>query len=514
MCRKAQHFLDLFLRHWGVATPLRLIADQAFSRAAGAPLVDGNTVELLRDAQENYPAWLEAINSAQRWVHFESYIVHDDQCGREFSQALRTAATRGVKVRLVYDWVGAITATTWMFWERLRRAGVEVRAFNQPRLDSPLGWMSRDHRKMLGVDGRVGFVTGLCVGDMWYGRERCKGADPWRDTGVAVRGPAVADIERAFADVWAATGKPLPEDEVPAPASIAPAGMIPLRVIATQPATAGIFRLDQLVAAMARERLWITDAYFIGASPYTQALTAAAADGVDVRLLLPGSGSDLPIVQKMTRAGYRQLLAAGVRIFEWNGTMLHAKTAVADGRWARVGSSNLNIQSWLGNWELDVAIEDEGFAREMEEMFLHDLENSTEVVANEHNLAAAAAPAGVVALSARARHFGWAPRRRTGRTRRAAAAGAIRIGRTFGAALTARRALGAVEAGSLVWGVILFAALGVVGLKWPKGLAYPFGVFFLWIAVSWAMQAIKLLRHRRRAVVRAKTADTQRESAA
>ena len=115
-----------------MASPLRLLADQAFSRAAGAPLVEGNHVELLCDAEENYPAWLDAINSARRWVHFESYIIHDDETGREFAAAMTAAATRGVRVRIVYDWLGALTATTWMFWERLRRAGAEVRPFNQP----------------------------------------------------------------------------------------------------------------------------------------------------------------------------------------------------------------------------------------------------------------------------------------------------------------------------------------------------------------------------------------------
>jgi cardiolipin synthase A/B len=492
-----------------VASPLRLVADQAFSRAAGAPLSEGNKVQLLRDAEENYPAWLEAIHSAKHWIHFESYIIHDDECGREFAAALIAAAKRGVKVRLVYDWVGALTATTWMFWHRLRTAGAEVRAFNQPRLDSPFGWLTRDHRKMLGVDGRVAFVTGLCVGNMWCGGERSGGADPWRDTGVAVWGPAIADIEQAFADVWAATGKPLPADEIPIAGSIVPAGSIALRVIATQPATAGMFRLDQLVAAVARERLWITDAYFVGTSPYVQALIAAANDGVDVRLLMPGSGSDLPIVQNMTRAGYRQLLEAGVRIFEWNGTMIHAKTAVADSKWARVGSSNLNIQSWLGNWELDVAIEDEGFAREMEEMFLHDLEKSTEIVLNEH-LITRVPP---LTAAGTERRTAWA-HRRTGRARRAAAAGAIRIGSTFGAALTARRALGAAEAGSLIWGVILLAALGFVGLKWPRALAYPLGVFALWVAVGWTIQAGKLWRRRESTVMPAKRAEPRRETAA
>ena len=486
------------------------MADQAFSRAAGAPLVEGNDVHLLRNAEENYPAWLEAINAAERWIHFESYVIHDDECGHEFAAALMTAARRGVKVRVVYDWVGALTATTWMFWHRLRRAGVEVRAFNQPRLDSPLGWVTRDHRKMLGVDGRVGFVTGLCVGDMWAGGERAGGADPWRDTGVAVRGPAVTDIEEAFADVWAATGKPLPPDEIPAPGSIAPAGAIPLRVIATQPATTGLFRLDQLIAAVARERLWITDAYFVGTSAYMQALVAAAQDGVDVRLLMPGSGTDLPLVQNLTRAGYRQLLAAGVRVFEWNGTMIHAKTAVADGKWARVGSSNLNIQSWFGNWELDVAIEDAGFAHEMEDMYLTDLENATEIVLSERHVTQVQTPPHTAAPSRRT----WRRRHRTGRTRRAAAAGAIRIGQTFGAALTARRALGAAEAGHLIWGVMLLGALGFVGLKWPKGLAYPFGVLFLWLAAGWLIQAVKLWRRRERATAPSRKPEPKQENAA
>jgi cardiolipin synthase len=321
-----------------------------------------------------------------------------------------------------------------------------------------------------------------------------------------VWGPAVADIEDAFADAWAATGAPLPSDERPVAGSIPPAGTTALRVIATKPATAGLFRLDQLVAAVARQRLWITDAYFVGASPYVQALIAADTGGVDVRLLVPGSGTDLPIVQKLSRAGYRPLLEAGVRIFEWNGTMVHAKTAVADGRWARVGSSNLNIQSWLGNWELDIAIDDEAFGRRMEEVFLRDLENSTEVVL-ENSRVRAAAPE----PHARPR---YAPGR-AGRTRRAATAGALRVGRTFGAALTARRALGAAEAGTLVWGIILLAALGVVGLWWPKALGYPLGVFCLWIAVSWAIQAVRLLRVRRGATTpRPQQEQTRTEGAA
>jgi cardiolipin synthase len=226
---------------------------------------------------------------------------------------------------------------------------------------------------------------------------------------------------------------------------------------------------------------------------------------------MPGSGSDLPLVQNMTRAGYRQLLQAGVRVFEWNGTMIHAKTAVADGKWARVGSSNLNIQSWLGNWELDVAIEDDRFAHEMEEMYLADLENATEIVLSEHQITRVAPPR-AAAAAATGRTI---PRpRRTGRTRRAAAAGAIRFGQTFGAALTARRALGAAEAGQLIWGVVLLGALGFVGLKWPKGLAYPFGVFFLWLAAGWLIQTAKIWHRRERARLPEKKAESKQETAA
>jgi len=493
-----------------VPSPLRIIADQAFSRAAGAPLVEGNTVQLLCDARENYPAWLEAINGAEKWVHFESYILRDDRSGREFAEALVAATKRGVRVRLLYDWLGALTATPWMFWARLRKAGIDVRAFNRPRLDSPLGWLSRDHRKMIGVDGRVGFVTGLCVADMWWGRERNKGLDPWRDTGVAVRGPAVADIERAFAEVWAAAGPPLPDDEQPS-GVIAPTGTTSLRVIGTKPSVAGLFRLDQLVAALARDRLWITDAYFVGASPYVQALIAAANDGVDVRMLVPGSGSDLPVVQRLTQSGYRQLLAAGIRVFEWNGTMVHAKTAVADGKWARVGSTNLNIQSWLGNWELDVAIEDEAFARHMEQVYLQDLQNATEVVLDEERMHR-------VSSSPRRSHEHpnpFARQGRTARTRRAATAGALRMSRTFGAALTARRAVGAAEAVTLIWGIALVAALGIVGLRWPRALAYPLAILFLWIATSWAFQAIRLwpLRLQKRAPAEAPKGSADEDAA-
>ncbi len=145
-------------------------------------------------------------------MHFETYILHDDAVGERFAQALVERARAGVRVRLSYDWMGALGNTRRRFWKQLRAGGVEVRCYNPPRLDEPFGWLSRDHRKCLVVDGEVAFVTGLCVGQRWEGDARRQVA-PWRDTGVGVRGPAVADVARAFADSWAACGEPLPADE-------------------------------------------------------------------------------------------------------------------------------------------------------------------------------------------------------------------------------------------------------------------------------------------------------------
>ncbi len=162
-------------------------------------------------------------------------------------------------------------------------------------------------------------------------------------------------------------------------------GEVHLRLIPTEPFTGNLLRLDMLVTALARRSLWLTDAYFIGTGAYIEALRRAAHDGVDVRLLVP-QYSDVGWTVPVARSLYRPLLEAGVRIFEWNGTMVHAKTAIADARWARIGSTNLNVNSWLGNWELDVALEDEGVAKELESHYLEDLERSTEIVLQTYRL--------------------------------------------------------------------------------------------------------------------------------
>ena len=460
---------------------MRARADQVFRRSAGAPLVGGNRVRILRDARENYPAWEQAIRDARSTIHVEMYIIHRDPVGRRFIDLLAEKARAGVKVRVIYDWFGCGWSPLLGLFRPLVRAGGEVRVFNPPRLVSALGWMTRNHRKYICVDGNVAFVAGLCVGRMWVGRPE-KHQDPWRDTGIEISGPAVAQAEHGFADSWRWTGATIAEP-LPSEANIPAAGDVNLRLIYTEPYTATMLRTDLLVAAMARSRLWIADAYFIGHGPYVAALQRAAGDGVDVRLLLP-QGSDVGWTVPVSRTLYRTLLDSGVRIFEWNGAMMHAKTAVADSQWARIGSTNLNMNSWVGNWELDVAIEDVDVAQTMEDHYEEDLSNSTEILS---------------AVGRRRRLTpGQRHRERARRTARRALRTVSGVGHSIGAAVLGTRRLEEWEAPPLFVVAAMLAGLAALSFCKPSAVAWPVTIFAGWLAFSFLTEAVRVLRRKTR----------------
>lgn len=456
---------------------LRAAADRAFSRAGGAPLVGGNAVRVLIDARENYPAWEEAIRSARSTIHVEMYIIHRDDAGRRFVALLAERARAGVTVRLLYDWFGCGTGPLFGLFRPLVRAGGEVRVFNPPHIATALGWVRRDHRKLISVDGRVAYVSGLCVGQMWLGAPEQR-RDPWRDTGVEIVGPATAHAERAFAESWRlARGGDIPDGSVPDETEIEPAGDVNLRLITTEPFTATMLRVDMLVTAVARTSLWITDAYFLGHGPYVSALKHAAQDGVDVRMLLP-QGSDVGWTVPLSRTLYRTLLEAGIRIFEWNGSMVHAKTAVADGRWARVGSTNLNLNSWVGNWEMDVAIEDERVARVLADQYEEDLSNATEILVDGRTRTRAVGPRGhrVRRSARRVRHT------MTG------------LGHSVGAAVSGNRPLEIYELAPLVFFGLLLMAFAAVVWWQPVIIGDIVAVMLGWIGVSLIVDAWILRR--------------------
>jgi len=479
-----------------IGAALREVALGALARTTGSPLVEGNGVRILHDGPENYPAWEQAIASARRSVHIEMYIFRPDQWGTRFAALLAGRAGAGVRVRVLCDWFGCWSTPRRLFRDLLRSGG-EVRFFNPPSALNPLAGLRRNHRKVICVDGEIAFVSGLCIADPWMG-DRARGIPPWRDVGVELRGPSVADAEHAFAQSWREAGGTVRDEELPMRESVAAAGPHGVRVIASTPETASVFRMDLLVASLARERLWLMDAYFMANVPYLQALRRAAADGVDVRLLLP-SNSDIAWIAAASRSRYGSLLDAGVRVFEWRGPMLHAKAAVADGLWTRVGSTNLNAGSWLNNWEMDVSIEDAGLAREMEARYEEDLRNADEIVR------------GAGAITARMRSTSGSadtgPRHKgmtsgAGPTGRGSGGQLLRgvgnLGSAVGAAVAGTRPLESFEFGPLMtFGAILLVVAAVAFWK-PSIVIWPIGLLLAALGLQLVARGIQArLAHRR-----------------
>ena len=346
------------------------ILEQLRLRAGGSEMYPHCSLKILNDSRENFPAWLDAVRLAERSVLVEMYIFSDNAFGRQMRDLLLQKCAQGVQVVLVYDWFGSLWQDLKGFFRPLKQAGALVVAYNRMGFASGIGLLSRNHRKSIVVDGETAFVSGLCISSAWEGQPE-KGIAPWRDTGVMLRGAVVADVVRALADSLQSQGFRRPENENGGDARVG--------IVATTPADNNMMRLDLVLLALTNRRLWLTDAYFMPTRLYTQALINAAEAGVDVRILVPKT-SDIGWIARVSRTRYRELLRAGVRIFEWNGTMIHAKTAVADGFLVRIGSTNLNFSSWHFNRELDTIAEDAAAAAQMERQFLQDLNNATEIV--------------------------------------------------------------------------------------------------------------------------------------
>jgi len=335
---------------------------------AGGPPRAAAEIRILRDGEAAFPAMLALIADAKTQVLFENFIFAGDATGRTFAEALAAAARRGVDVRVLYDPIGTLMVRGGSIARVLRREGVTARPFRPLSPYLPWTWTRlrhRDHRKTLTVDRAAAVVGGLCINDNWAPSAR--GGNGWRDTALLVRGAIAEDVGRAFDVMWEIAAKRAPLAE-PTTVTAPPAALL----AADRPGELRVARLYDWLAERARHTLEITDAYLVLPQRGLDALAAAARRGVAVRLLLPGHNNH-PVAGAAARRGYEQLLRAGVEIWEWQGVMIHAKTAVADGALALVGSSNLDPLSLRRNYELNLLVVDGETARAMHALFAHDL---------------------------------------------------------------------------------------------------------------------------------------------
>jgi cardiolipin synthase len=372
------------LRRGAVPESVRVL-DELIEQLTDAPLYRDNAVELLLDGPQTHDAMLQAIAAAEHHVHLESYIFVDDEVGTEFGDALVARARAGVDVRVIYDSIGSRSASG-DFWAELQDAGVEVRTYNPPdpiQDQNPFDIDTRDHRKLLIVDGRVAFTGGINI-DRNYVRPSdavggTSASSGWRDTHIRIAGQAVAAFQKLFLDSWNELAEPLAESPY-APRNLDEGNTL-VRVLSGvggDEKVSQIWVAYQAAAKVARERIWITQSYFAPDEELTQAIREAAARGVDVRILVAGF-SDSQVLLNASRAYYADLLEAGIKVFESQEQILHAKTMVVDGYWSTVGSSNLDYLSFLHNHEANAVILDAAFAAQLEYVFLRDQEHARQI---------------------------------------------------------------------------------------------------------------------------------------
>lgn len=355
----------------------------------GSPLMLGNKVTLLEDGAQTYPAMLAALRAASDHINLESYIIEDDEVGRQFADVLIEQQRRGVQVNVLYDSVGAIN-TPRAFFDRLAKEGIAVLEFNPINpLQVRGAWVinNRDHRKIMVIDGRIAFIGGINISNVYtsgssagsgFGsgvgaaEEVAAQRVAWRDTDLRIEGPVVAELQKLFLQSWEKQrGKPLAARQYFP--TLKTEGNEIVRVIGSTPDDPFSLMYMTLISAIgsAEKQVYLTNAYFVPDPQLLKSLTDAAGRGVDVRLILP-SVSDSSLVFHAGRAHYSGLLSGGVKLYEHVGALLHAKTAVIDGVWSTVGSTNLDWRSFLDNDEVDAVILGREFGQRMLNMFSRD----------------------------------------------------------------------------------------------------------------------------------------------
>jgi cardiolipin synthase len=361
-------------------------------RIAAADVSCGNAVKLLRNGPATFDEMAAMVEGASESIDFEGYIFRTDEVGTRFRDTLASAARRGVRVRALVDWVGRM-GTPRSFFRPLREAGAEVRIFNPPGLRPWLGLLPRDHRKLLVVDRAIGVTGGIGVGNEWKRGVLLRRRSPWRDTAVRIAGPAVLDMGESFERMWERAGGRrrwrFRQVRIPRATYLDPALDPPslVGIIEGEPGRLRVSRALQMQALGADRTIWIASAYFAPSWGVVEALAGAARDGVDVRVLVPSRYDHLWLRTFITPF-YQRLLKSGVRVWEWRGEMMHAKTSVVDGRWIRVGSTDFNVLGVAINFELDAVIEDASLGAEAEAMFLEDLERSREIFVRRSHVVA------------------------------------------------------------------------------------------------------------------------------
>ena len=354
----------------------------------GAPLVVGNKVVLLQDGPATYQAMFDAIRGARDHINLETYLIEDDEVGRKFAAALVDKQARGVQVNLIYDSVGAI-GTPPEFFKSLTDHGVRVLEFNPVNpLTATKGWEvnQRDHRKLLIVDGQIAFLGGINISSVYSGgsfrhdsKRSADGGAPWRDTHLQVEGPVVAEFQKLFLATWEKQTREAlaPRKYFPQQAS---KGKEVVRAIGSSPDEPYNLIYATLISAIASAEtsVYLTNAYFVPDPQLLAALKDAARRGVDVKLILP-SYTDFWLVFNAGRSHYADLLRGQVQIYERRGALLHSKTAVIDGVWSTVGSTNLDWRSFLHNDEVNAVILGQEFGGQMRTMFEADLAASDRI---------------------------------------------------------------------------------------------------------------------------------------